>query len=100
MKWSQFWLARTEREVNVHATKCNDEKDRRRRQQQDSELAGSLQDNEDATTNFIAAAGGQQMAAQVRALCLPLLVCRFTLSAAARLYGVLQTPGTKKNVSR
>ena len=100
MKWSKFWLARTEREVNVHATKCNEEKDRRRREQQDFELAANPEDNEAATRNFIFAAGGQKVAAQVRALCLPLLVCRFTLSAAARLYGVLQTPGTKKNVSR
>ena len=70
MKWSNFWLARTEREVNVHATKCNEEKDRRRREQQDFELAANLEDNEAATRNFISAAGGQKVAAQVRALCL------------------------------
>jgi hypothetical protein len=70
MKWSKFWLARTEREVNVHATKCNEEKDRRRREQQDFELVASLEDNEAATRNFISAAGGQKVAAQVRALCL------------------------------
>jgi hypothetical protein len=100
IKWSKFWLAKTDSEKNDHTTKVNTEKNRRRRQQEDIDLEAKLQENEDATTNFITAAGGERMAAQVRALCLPLLVCRFTLSAAARLYGVLQTPGTKKNVSR
>ena len=68
MKWSKFWLARTEREVNVHATKCNEEKDRRRREQEDFELAANLEDNEAATINFINAAGNKKQAAQVRAL--------------------------------
>jgi hypothetical protein len=68
MKWSKFWRDRTEREVNVHKTKCNEEKDRRRREQEDFELAANLEDNEAATINFINAAGNKKQAAQVRAL--------------------------------
>jgi hypothetical protein len=94
MKWSKFWLDKTESEKHDHATKCHDENELRRRPQEDFELAASLLDNEAATTNFISVVGGPQMAARVRALCLPLLVCRFTLSAVARLYGLFQTPRT------
>jgi hypothetical protein len=94
IKWSKFWLDKTESEKHDHATKCHDENELRRRQQKDFELAFTLLDSDAATTNFISAVGGPQMAARVRALCLPLLVCRFTLSVVARLYGLFQTPRT------
>ena len=100
IKWSKFWLDRTSNEMHVHTTKCNEEKNRCRREQEDFDLTTNLKDNEDATTNFIAAAGGEQMVAQVCALCLPLLVCCFTFAVVCRLYGLLRTPAARVIVSR